>query len=55
MPIIIDKFLGGTVLDVTVDVEYSRRFKVRLAVGMLLIRLAVWIMGIGVRFDEEEK
>ncbi len=55
MPIIIDKFPVNSTLDITIDFEYSRKFKLQLAFGMLFIRLAVWIMGIGVRFDEEEE
>lgn len=53
--IIIDEPHKDLTLTVSVEVEFSRKYKLRLFVGKALIRLAVWIMGVGLNYEEVEE
>ena len=49
MTVVLDKIPDGSgaSLQLNVNVELSWKFKLRLLVGKLLVRMAAWIMNVG--------
>jgi hypothetical protein len=52
---VIDKIPDGYNLKLRVHVKYSWKFKLRLWIGVKLVRLAAWIMNMGLKVEEVEK
>jgi len=52
---VLDKIPDGSVIKMRVHVKYSWKFKLRLWIGVKLVRLAAWIMNMGLKVEEVEK
>lgn len=52
---VLDKIPDGSILNMRVHVKFSWKFKFRFWIGMRLVRLAAWIMNMGLKVEEVEK
>jgi hypothetical protein len=51
---VLDKVPDGFNIKLRIDVKYSWKFKFRVWVGILFMRLAAWVMNVGIEVEREE-